>query len=100
VKYSTTLILIVLLALVVLQGFRSPHPFHPTEQDVAQWRALGENIAQYGPRERAWVTLHGSAWGGALDTPTAAHRGALCDLVGGYFGRRRRRRGRTAHRGP
>ncbi|MEE3331682.1 MAG: hypothetical protein VX246_12495, partial [Myxococcota bacterium] len=78
---------LVLLALVVLQGFQNPHTFHPVEEDAAQWRRLETDLATYGPRERVWVTLHGSPWGGALDRPTSVHASAMCDLVGGYFGR-------------
>lgn len=79
---------LVSLALVIAQGFRDPRPFHPVDRDVERWRALGTELAKYGPRERAWVTLHGSAWGGGMDSPTWVHRGALCDFVGGYFGRK------------
>jgi len=78
---------LVLLALVVLQGFQNPHTFHPKEEDAAQWRRLETDLAGYGPRERVWVTLHGSPWGGALNRPTSVHVSAMCDFVGGYFGR-------------
>jgi hypothetical protein len=79
---------LLLLTLVVVQGFQKPGPFHPTESDATEWRRLETELARYGPREKAWVTQHGSAWGGAIDTPTTVHRGALCDLIGGYFGTR------------
>ncbi len=79
---------LVLMALVVAQGFQHPGTFHPTAADAREWRRLETLLARYGPREKAWVTQHGSAWGGALDTPASVHRGALCDLIGGYFGTR------------
>ncbi len=76
----------VLFSLVIVHGFRNPASFHPNPNDELRWARLERRIAKYGPKERAWITLHGAAYGGDIDSPTWAHRGAICDLVGGHFG--------------
>jgi hypothetical protein len=77
---------LLVFVLMIAQGFRNPDPFHPDARDTERWASLESEIARYGPKQKAWISLHGSAYGGALDEPTWVHRGALCDFVGGYFG--------------
>lgn len=67
-------------------GIRNPASYVPTAEAVAQWRDFRDAAAAYGPRQRVWVSLHGSAFGSGVDDPMHVHIGALFDYAGGRFG--------------
>jgi hypothetical protein len=70
----------------IVGGIRNPASFVPTAEAVDQWRDFRRAAATYGPPERVWVSLHGSAYGAAAGDVMHLHSGALYDYVGGHFG--------------
>jgi len=77
---------IFLLAAWMALGWSDPRPFRPVAGDEREWLELRATLDRLAPRERTWITLHGSAWGGYATDPFHVHLGALSDLTGGYFG--------------